>query len=199
MGLYQGPVAGGGGRFKWGGSRFRLVCSHLSLCVLVFVLLVLSLFFSRFLRAFCPSAWCGNCNVKQVSQTVTVIQTNCHSLICGLKRLFPNGLRREKIYKNIKRFSGTPPVSRLSRGKFSVPFVPQTFCLINVELHTNHVGKSRMSRDSPPNRPRDTCEAYQQLCSFISFLLLPDGVPYHAHRSNFLRTVQRSVPLSRAM
>ena len=71
-----------------------------------------------------------------------------------------------KNQKNIKKFRGTPPllnrdhpvnVSRLSRG--NVPSVPWTFCPIYVELRINQVGTSRMSWDSPPNRPQDTSEA----------------------------------------
>ena len=87
---------------------------------------------------------------------------------------------------SIKKFGGTPlfdrnhPVdqSRLSRG--SVPFVLRKFCPIYVELHISQIGTSRMSRDSPPNRPRDTSEAYRPpnsftryTCSFFIGSLLP--------------------------
>ena len=75
---------------------------------------------------------------------------------------------RRKTQK-IKKFGGTPPhlesnhpveVSCLSRG--NVPSVPRTFCPICVELITHdQVGMSQVSRDSPPNRPRDSSEAYR--------------------------------------
>ena len=42
-----------------------------------------------------------------------------------------------------------------------------TFCPVCVDLHREQVGTSRMSRDSPPSRPRDTSEACVLLIGFL--------------------------------
>ena len=67
---------------------------------------------------------------------------------------------REKKPIKIKKFGRIPPllncnhtvdVSRLSCG--NVPSVPRTFCPVYMELHTNEVGISRLSRDLTPKPP----------------------------------------------
>ena len=66
--------------------------------------------------------------------------------------------KKTNKHKEIRR--DTPASGpQLSRGRvpflsWNVLFVLQTFCAIYVELHINQVRTSRMSRDSPPNRPQ---------------------------------------------
>ena len=96
------------------------------------------------------------------------------------RRVAKKNCREEENPKNTKKFGGTPPLldrnhpvemSRLSPG--NVPSVRWTFCPIYVELHRNQVGTSLTSRDSPPDRVRDTSEAYRRPPnSFICVLCL---------------------------
>ena len=79
-------------------------------------------------------------------------------------------------HKEIWRDNSTD-MSRLSRG--NVTFVPRTVCSICVELHTNQVGKSRMSQNLPSiYRPRDTAKAYQPPKSFMCSLFIGSSSPF---------------------
>ena len=72
-------------------------------------------------------------------------------------------------HKEIRRdplFDRNHPVDQSRLSRRSAPFVLRTFCPIYVELHISQIGTSRMSRDSPPNRPRDTSEACRPPNSF---------------------------------